>query len=41
MHAAEYGLFVKRTLKGTRFQPYDAGCYTRDRFNRFSLLLTY
>lgn len=41
MHAAEYGLFVKRTLKGARFQPYDTGCYTRDRFNRFSLLLTY
>ena len=41
MHAAEYGLFVRRALKGTRFRPYDAGCYTRDHFNRFSLLLTY
>ena len=41
MHAAEYGLFVRRALKGTRFHPYDAGCYTRDHFNRFSLLLTY
>ena len=41
MHAAEYGLFVRHALKGTRFRAYDAGCYTRDHFNRFSMLLTY
>jgi hypothetical protein len=41
MHSAEYGLFVKRALQGTRFQPFDAGCYTRDHFSRFSLLVTY
>jgi len=41
MHSADYGLFVKRSLKGTRFVAYDTGCYTRDHYSRYSLMLTY
>ncbi len=41
MHSADYGLFVKRSLKGTRFRAYDTGCYTRDHYSRYSLMLTY
>jgi len=41
MHSADYGLFVKRLLKNTRFEAYDTGCYTRDHYSRYSLMLTY
>jgi predicted O-methyltransferase YrrM len=41
MHSADYGLFVKRSLKGTRFEDYDTGFYTRDHYSRYSLMLTY
>jgi hypothetical protein len=41
MHSADYGLFVKRLLKGTRFEAFDTGCYTRDHYSRYSLMLTY
>ena len=41
MHSADYGLFVKCTLKGTRFEAFDTGCYTRDHYSRYSLMLTY
>lgn len=41
MHSADYGLFVRRLLKGTRFRAYDTGSYTRDRYSRYSLMLIY
>jgi predicted O-methyltransferase YrrM len=41
MHSADYGLFVERSLKGTRFRAYDTGCYTRDHYSRYSLMLIY
>jgi predicted O-methyltransferase YrrM len=41
MHSADYGLFVRRLLKGTRFRAFDTGCYTRDHYSRYSLMLIY
>ncbi|MCX5833128.1 MAG: class I SAM-dependent methyltransferase [Deltaproteobacteria bacterium] len=40
VHQADYGIFINRKIQEIGLTSYDTGCLTRDKFRRFSLLVT-
>ena len=40
VHQADYGIFVKEKIQQLGLTSYDTGYFTRDKFRRFSLLVT-
>ncbi len=40
VHQADYGIFINRKIQEIGLTSYDTGCFTRDKFRRFSLLVT-